>query len=136
MLRTVHEQEQNVFPVGGKWFSLSHSLSPTWPHRSSPTPTKRHHSHCSTLRGAQLKGFPPNCTITICTVSTHVTSHTSQNAARLIPLCLYLWLCCAPVMLRQTQRPIRNFLIVLTRDQHSYLNIQISKKEIFAYYFV
>lgn len=38
----------------------------TCPQSSSPTPTKRHQSHCSTLRGAQLKGFPPNCTITIC----------------------------------------------------------------------
>lgn len=38
----------------------------TCPQSSSPTPTNRHHSHCSMLRGAQLKGFPPHCTITIC----------------------------------------------------------------------
>ncbi len=37
----------------------------TCPQSSSPTPTNRHQSHCSTLRGAQLKGFPPHCTITI-----------------------------------------------------------------------
>lgn len=37
----------------------------TCPQSSSPTPTKRHQSHCSMLRGAQLKGFPPHCTITI-----------------------------------------------------------------------
>lgn len=41
-------------------------MVPTCPQRSSPTPTKRHQSHCSMLRGAQLKGFPPHCTITIC----------------------------------------------------------------------
>lgn len=38
----------------------------TWPQTSSPTPTKRHHSHCSVFSGEQLNGFPPNCTMTIC----------------------------------------------------------------------
>lgn len=42
----------------------------TCPQSSSPTPTNRHQSHCSTLRGAQLKGFPPHCTITICSRNT------------------------------------------------------------------
>lgn len=37
----------------------------TCPQTSSPIPTNRHQSHCSTFKGEQLKGFPPNCTITI-----------------------------------------------------------------------
>lgn len=38
----------------------------TCPQTSSPTPTNRHQSHCSVDRGEQLKGFPPNWTMTIC----------------------------------------------------------------------
>lgn len=52
------------------WLTHSHNINSsisTCPHSSSPTPTSRHHSHCSTLSGVQLKGFPPNCTITNCT---------------------------------------------------------------------
>lgn len=37
----------------------------TCPQTSSANPTNRHQSHCSTFKGEQLKGFPPNCTITI-----------------------------------------------------------------------
>lgn len=55
----------------------------TCPQSSSPTPTNRHQSHCSMLRGAQLKGFPPHCTITICTRNTrrHVIIVTHANTA-------------------------------------------------------
>ena len=52
------------------WLTHSNNVNSsisTCPHSSSPTPTSRHHSHCSTLSGVQLKGFPPNCTITNCT---------------------------------------------------------------------
>lgn len=38
----------------------------TCPQTSSPTPTNRHQSHCSVDSGEQLKGFPPNWTMTIC----------------------------------------------------------------------
>lgn len=38
----------------------------TCPQTSSPTPTNRHQSHCSVDKGEQLKGFPPNWTMTIC----------------------------------------------------------------------
>lgn len=40
----------------------------TCPQTSSPSPRKTHHIHFSRSRGWQLNGFPPNCTITICTV--------------------------------------------------------------------
>lgn len=38
----------------------------TWPQMRHPKPRKTHQSHCSILSPTQLKGFPPNCTITIC----------------------------------------------------------------------
>lgn len=37
----------------------------TCPHTSSPNPINTHHIHWSSSKGEQLKGFPPNCTITI-----------------------------------------------------------------------
>ena len=59
-------------------------LHVTWPQISSPSPRKTHHIHFSRSRGLQLNGFPPNCTITICTTqSTRQTPKTWQIKGRL-----------------------------------------------------
>lgn len=55
----------------------------TWPHRSSPTPMKMHQNHWLRVSPEQLKGFPPNSTMMIC--STGDKSHTlgtSQGVER------------------------------------------------------
>lgn len=49
--------------VSVKW-SRAAVCKSTCPHRREPKPKNVHHSHWSTDRATQLKGFPPNCTIT------------------------------------------------------------------------